>query len=213
MPIIIPSASGEATAASDIVLQVTKRCAKCGQTKPLGEFYGATRGGTRGSCKECTRATNAKWRAANRERHQASQVAWRKANPERQLAATKAWQQANRERFLAGQRARNNANVERQREAVRAWRQANPEMARAFNSRRRAREANAFVEDVLPLVVLERDDGVCGICGEDVDPTCFHVDHIVPLARGGEHSYANTQTAHPHCNMSKNVRLPHEMAA
>ena len=71
----------------------------------------------------------------------------------------------------------------------------------------------AFVEEVYPLVVLERDDGICGICGEDVDPFDFHVDHIIPLSRGGEHSYANTQPAHPFCNLSKNDRLPWEVAA
>jgi 5-methylcytosine-specific restriction endonuclease McrA len=31
----------------------------------------------------------------------------------------------------------------------------------------------------------------------------FHVDHKVPLARGGEHSYENVQPAHPFCNGSK----------
>jgi 5-methylcytosine-specific restriction endonuclease McrA len=35
----------------------------------------------------------------------------------------------------------------------------------------------------------------------------FHVDHVVPLARGGEHSYANTQPACPPCNMSKGARV------
>lgn len=65
---------------------------------------------------------------------------------------------------------------------------------------------DAFVEYVHPLVVLELHDGMCGICGDDVDPSDFHVDHIEPLAKGGEHSYLNTQPAHPRCNMSKGAR-------
>lgn len=32
-------------------------------------------------------------------------------------------------------------------------------------------------------------------------------DHIVPLAEGGEHSYANVQVAHVFCNRSKGGRL------
>jgi 5-methylcytosine-specific restriction endonuclease McrA len=71
----------------------------------------------------------------------------------------------------------------------------------------RARKRGAFVEDVEPLVVLERDDGVCGICGEDVDPTFFDIDHVIPLARGGEHSYRNVQVAHRRCNARKGARL------
>ena len=66
---------------------------------------------------------------------------------------------------------------------------------------------NAYIEDVDPLVVLERDDGICGICLDDVDPTNFHVDHIFPISLGGEHSYANVQAAHPFCNVSKNNRI------
>jgi 5-methylcytosine-specific restriction endonuclease McrA len=72
--------------------------------------------------------------------------------------------------------------------------------------RRRARKLNAFVEDVDPTVLFERDEGLCGICGKPVDLTIAHVDHAIPLARGGEHSYANTQLAHPHCNLSKGAR-------
>jgi 5-methylcytosine-specific restriction endonuclease McrA len=72
---------------------------------------------------------------------------------------------------------------------------------------RRARVRGAFVEYVDALVVLELHDGVCGLCGGDVDAMRFHVDHVVPLARGGEHSYANTQPACPPCNMSKGARV------
>jgi 5-methylcytosine-specific restriction endonuclease McrA len=77
---------------------------------------------------------------------------------------------------------------------------------RVSHRRHRARNRNAFVETVDPLVVLERGDNVCGICGGDVDPGDFHIDHIVPLARGGLHNYENTQPAHPRCNWAKSAR-------
>lgn len=83
-----------------------------------------------------------------------------------------------------------------------------PGIARKRNHRRRARMLNAFVEHVEPLVLLEMDDGVCGICGADVDPFDFHMDHIVPLSRGGLHSYLNMQVAHPGCNVRKSNRHP-----
>lgn len=70
-----------------------------------------------------------------------------------------------------------------------------------------ARKTAAFVERVDPLVVLERADGVCGICFDDVDPLRFDVDHIYPLSLGGDHSYVNTQPAHPSCNGRKRARV------
>lgn len=55
--------------------------------------------------------------------------------------------------------------------------------------------------------MLELDDGVCGICGEDVDPMNFHIDHVIPLSRGGEHGYHNVQVAHPLCNQEKHAKI------
>jgi hypothetical protein len=192
-----------------------KRCTKCGREQPLDNFYAHSMGadGKRAACIPCELARNAAWRAANRDRHQVVRKAWRDANPDRQREATRAWTEANRERHLARTLAWNRANVETQRVAIQAWRHANPAKLRLYASTRRARMMDAFVEEVHPLVVLEMDDGICGICGHDVDPQDFQVDHIVPLARGGEHSYGNSQVAHSSCNMRKGARPPWEMAA
>ena len=86
-----------------------------------------------------------------------------------------------------------------------------PEAQREQNRRahqtragRRVRNSGArVVERVDRLLVYARGGGLCGICGDAVSVTAFEVDHIVPLARGGEHSYANTQPAHPTCNRRK----------
>lgn len=73
---------------------------------------------------------------------------------------------------------------------------------------RRARKNGAFVEQVDPAVVFERDRGICGICTKPIDPPDkWHVDHVVPLAKGGAHSYHNTQPAHAFCNISKGAKL------
>ena len=73
---------------------------------------------------------------------------------------------------------------------------------------RRARKLGVEHEAIEPLVVLERDDGICGICGKDVDPMSFEMDHIIPLARGGSHTYANMQVAHMPCNRRKGAAPP-----
>lgn len=98
-------------------------------------------------------------------------------------------------------------NCEAIKEKRRQYHQENPEVARRNTEQRRAQKRNAFVEHVDPLIRLELDDGACGICEGDVNPFDFHVDHIIPLALGGEHSYANTQVAHPYCNMRKGVKV------
>lgn len=89
------------------------------------------------------------------------------------------------------------------RDEIRTAARGKNDLWRANNLVRRSRKTAAFVERVIPLAVLEMADGVCGICGEDVNPAAFHVDHIVPLGVGGEHSYMNTQPTHPVCNLRK----------
>jgi hypothetical protein len=71
-----------------------------------------------------------------------------------------------------------------------------------------ARQAGAVIkEHIAPLIVLERDDGVCAICGDDVDPFHFTIDHVIPLSAGGEHSYENVQLAHRDCNTRKGATV------
>lgn len=110
---------------------------------------------------------------------------------------------ASQERYAA-------VHSERKALAAAAWRSANPEAYGAcrIKSRvvRRAREKNAYVEDVSPAFVWERDGGICHICDQPADPADWHLDHVVPLARGGEHSYANTAVSHPKCNLKKGAR-------
>jgi len=62
-------------------------------------------------------------------------------------------------------------------------------------------------------VLFERDRGRCHLCGRKVlvrglkrDPLGPSIDHLVPIALGGEHSYANTALAHMRCNMAKHIR-------
>jgi 5-methylcytosine-specific restriction endonuclease McrA len=93
-----------------------------------------------------------------------------------------------------------------------AWMREHPEWARALlrkqDAKRRAIEKKCFVEAVDPRVVFERDRGICGICHTAVDPMSrWHVDHIVPIMRGGVHSYANVQLAHPRCNRMKGAKI------
>lgn len=76
--------------------------------------------------------------------------------------------------------------------------------------KRRVTKRGAFVEDVAPSVVYARDNYTCHLCGGTLDmgaaspqPKSPTLDHVVPLSRGGTHSYANVKAAHFRCNVSK----------
>jgi hypothetical protein len=84
---------------------------------------------------------------------------------------------------------------------------------------RRARFVAALVEVVDPDVVFERDGWLCHLCSEAIDPTLSGrdrmgptLDHVIPLAEGGEHSYANVAAAHRSCNSRKGASLAPSLA-
>lgn len=61
--------------------------------------------------------------------------------------------------------------------------------------------------------VFDRDNWCCGICKNKIDPRLKHpdpksasLDHIVPISKGGQHSYVNTQATHLDCNVGKGNR-------
>lgn len=93
------------------------------------------------------------------------------------------------------------------------WAKRNPEQVTEGTARRRARKQNnGRVERFWRKKVYERDNWQCGICNQPVNPELewphpqsASLDHIVPLAQGGEHTRANVRLAHLHCNTSRGV--------
>lgn len=56
--------------------------------------------------------------------------------------------------------------------------------------------------------VRERDGEVCSYCGTTDGP--FHLDHIMPWSRGGEHTVENLTVACASCNRAKGDKTPQE---
>lgn len=78
------------------------------------------------------------------------------------------------------------------------------------NHRERARHHGVFYEPVSKRKVMVRDNWTCAICGDPIDPRakwpdmmCASLDHIVPMSKGGPHTYGNVQAAHNLCNSYK----------
>lgn len=213
-----------------------KTCRTCGISKPLGDFHRLAKSadGHQPRCKDCVAAYMREYHKRNAAHIVAKVKAWREANPERATQLDRKAQQRSKvkHRDARARRSREaKVREKQQRLATKAAqcrgceecgapippdrrsdiRFCTDECQRRVSHRRhRARNRAAFVEHVDPLVVLERDDNICGICGGDVDPDDFHIDHIVPLARGGLHNYENTQAAHPSCNWAKSARVDYQ---
>lgn len=91
------------------------------------------------------------------------------------------------------------------------WRKANPEKSNTLNRNRHARKKSASGSHKARDIEnqLQRQRGKCYYCSVKLGKK-YHVDHAVPLARGGTNDPSNLVIACPHCNLSKHAKLPHE---
>jgi 5-methylcytosine-specific restriction endonuclease McrA len=76
--------------------------------------------------------------------------------------------------------------------------------------RQRIRDAKKGFKSFSKLDVFQKSLGCCGICGMEVDsaikyphPMSASIDHIIPIAKGGNHCLSNVQLAHFICNSHK----------
>lgn len=127
--------------------------------------------------------------------------------------AGKKWRDKNPDLVKASIVEYRKANPQAIAEQYRRWRIANADRVLEKTHRRRARLLAAFVEQVDPEKIWERDGSICQLCKEPVDPDLKwpdplsrSFDHIVPLSKGGTHEFANVQLAHAVCNSIKGNR-------
>jgi 5-methylcytosine-specific restriction endonuclease McrA len=197
---------------------VTKRCPKCGETKPVEDF-GKNRSmadGLQGWCKSCVNAAAKPYRKKNRAARTLYNKGWRATNPDKVAA----YYAANKEELNQRSRDHYAANKARYKENYLRWITENKDRWTAYRNqwsrergsghRDRAKRYGVQYTPVNKTAIFERDNWICGICGDLVDKTipwpdleCATLDHVVPMSLGGDHVESNVQIAHFFCNLLK----------
>ena len=148
-------------------------------------------------------AYNAAYRASHREELAAYNAAYNTAHREETAVYNAAYYATRREERLAYNAAYRASHREETVSYNSAYAKANPDKRADMQATRRARKADAFIEAIDRQIVFARDQGACGICRIEVEPANWHLDHVIPLSKGGLHSYDNVQVSHPSCNLRK----------
>lgn len=89
--------------------------------------------------------------------------------------------------------------------------QSRKKAKRIYRSRRRAIERGAQADRIDPIKVFERDGWRCHLCGcktprglrGSYEPNAPELDHVLPLAAGGTHTWGNVRCACRQCNAVK----------
>lgn len=180
-----------------------KRCTRCGETKFLTE-YAPDRRASDGRCSGC-RACATKWKRDHPE--------WVKAYHEKRKLTEReklrAWERGrDREKKNAKNRRYKERNREKMSAQQRDYYRRHPEKVIQAVEMRRARIAGAEVSDFTRadwerIKVLWNFQ--CAYCG--CTPDLLTKDHVVPLARGGNHTASNIVPACHRCNSGKKDKL------
>lgn len=130
-------------------------------------------------------------------------------NAESQKAAKRIKYKENGEAIRAKVQAYRAANKDKVKDLIVKWHQENPDARRVHHENRRARLKNSTgrlsAGLAKKLLLLQR--GKCACCGKSLDGG-YHLDHIMPLALGGENIDSNMQLLTPSCNNQKYSKHP-----
>lgn len=132
-------------------------------------------------------------------------------NKDRINAQLREYYAKNKKRFSEVARAWRLANPDKFRAIQQRWQEKNPTniLARAARRRAQVRQVGGTFSAADIARIGRRQWWKCVYCGDDISMK-FHVDHIIPVARGGTNYCGNIQILCASCNRSKGKKLPIE---
>lgn len=155
-----------------------KECPSCHEVLPVGEFQ-ISNGLVKTYCLICT--------SLLRKAHYSR-------NKEHEALTAKRYRAENKE-FVS--------------DISKNYRRNHLDQSRTWCRMRHARKRNyqGVVEKVDTQLIRTMQQGLCVYCGADLVEG-YHIDHIVPLSKGGQHVQDNIQLLCPSCNLSKGPKHP-----
>lgn len=214
----------------------TKRCGrKDNCVNPDGQYLPAStdyfyrcsqlKDGLQSWCKVCTSENKRRWEREHPDLVKQTKQRTRAKHKDKISEYNRQYHASHREDRLLYMHSRRHADIGAFNAYQRRWARNNMDRIRASRTKpesmfkRRAREAMRRVRVIQNggthtsadiAIQLKSQKGLCWWCEKPLDPTRFHVDHLIPVARGGSNSPRNLVISCASCNCSRKDKLPFE---
>ncbi|MFZ2586687.1 MAG: HNH endonuclease, partial [Alphaproteobacteria bacterium] len=161
--------------------------------------------------KEKIKAASAAYYEKNKEKLRSASLAWAAANPERTKEIRNKSRVKNIDATKRRERKYREENLDKLKERFRSWAQRNRAQRnltqRLRKARNRANGGKLSKDLVTRLLKLQK--GKCACCWKPLGND-YHLDHIMPIALGGENEDWNIQLLRAECNIRKKAQHPIE---
>lgn len=129
----------------------------------------------------------------------------------RRIAEKSAAHRAKNPEYTKSQNAKRRAkDPELARLQSREWFAANPDKRAEYEQNRRAKKRNngGVITPGLKAKLFEAQKKSCVCCKKQFNISSLHMDHIIPISKGGPNEDKNIQLLCQPCNQSKHAKHP-----
>ena len=212
----------------------TKICKKCNTEKSITEFYYNKKKDTyETNCNSCLSLYRKEYREKNKEKAKQYASNWRTINEQRKKELDRKYRENNIEKIKECRKKYAIDNSKKLIEKSKKWYQLNKERAKAtkkeYNKIYKTTESyrlsnkiqrikrrkqlkntkNQVTSKVLKEIIDKSSN--CYWCNKPLKYD-YHIDHYIPLSKGGEHTITNLVISCPDCNLKKHAKDPYEFA-
>ena len=207
---------------------MTKICNFCKIEKDISEFYKAQNGRYRTDCKCCVSLKKKeKWKSRSSEdilKDKERQKEWTKNNPDKIKANAKKSREKEKTKKRLSDYYLNNKkniqeykkehylnNIDRYKLLFKRYRETTHYklLQRVHKHKKRSNKDSNFTLNELEKKMTEQNNK-CFYCGIELDlsiPRFTHIDHKIPLSKGGNNTIDNIVWCCSNCNLKKGIKL------
>lgn len=168
-------------------------------------------------CKTCEKEYSKFYREKNKEKLSILKSEYYFKNKEDISLKQKQYKIENRERILCIKKISGAKYREKNKEKIATQRKIYSKTLSCNVSKKNYKHKRRTIENDgdlthKELFLLQKNVNKCYWCSNKIHGNKYHIDHYIPLSKGGEHTLSNLVISCPTCNLKKNAKDPIEFA-